>query len=95
MSLSRDHKQVNAIYFADGAQPLLIWMTPKEREFMRIKIEACLALVGPLPHESSTFASHGFMLSGVWINPKMITRVMVFDDKKVNDLQPPVEFSIE
>jgi hypothetical protein len=62
---------------------------------LRIKIEACLSLIGPLAQDSSTFASHGFMLSGVWINPKQITRVMVFEDKAVNELQPPVEFSIE
>ena len=95
MALNREHKQVSAIYFADGAHPLLIRMTPKEREFLRIKIEACLSLVGPLPQDSSTFASHGFMLSGVWINPKQITRVMVFEDKGLNETMPPVEFSIE
>lgn len=95
MAPPRDHKQINAIYFADGAPPLLIWMTPKEKSFLRIKIEACLELTGKIPLESSTFASHGFMLSGVWINPKLISRIMVLDDKKLHESLQPVEFAIE
>jgi hypothetical protein len=95
VNLVRDHKQINAIYFADGAPPLLIWMTAKEKEFLRIKIEACLELTGKIPHDSSTFASHGFMLCGVWINPKMITRVTVIDDKKAQESMQPLEFTIE
>jgi hypothetical protein len=95
MAVSREHKQINAIYFADGAPPLLIWMSPREKDFLRIKIEACLELTGKLPQDSSTFASHGFMLSGVWINPKLITRVMIIDDKKLHESLQPVEFAIE
>jgi hypothetical protein len=70
-------------------------MTPKEKSFLRIKIEACLELVGKIPLESSTFASHGFMLSGVWINPKQITRIAVIDEKSLRDLPAPIEFQIE
>ena len=92
---TKEHKQINAIYFADGSPPLLIWMTPKEKQFLRIKIEACLELIGKIPLESSTFASHGFMLSGVWINPKLISRIMVLDDKKLHESLQPVEFAIE
>ena len=95
MPASRDTKQINAIYFADGAPPLLIWMTAKEKEFLRIKIEACLELTGKVPTDSSTFASHAFMLSGVWINPKLITRVTVLDDKKLHESLQPLEFTIE
>jgi hypothetical protein len=95
MVASRDTKQINAIYFADGAPPLLIWMTSKEKEFLRIKIEACLELLGKVPMDSSTFASHAFMISGVWINPKMITRICMFDDKKSHESLQPLEFSIE
>jgi hypothetical protein len=93
--VTKEHKQINAIYFADGSPPLLIWMTPKEKQFLRIKIEACLELVGKIPIESSTFASHGFMLSSVWINPKQITRIMVVDDKKLHESLQPIEFQIE
>ncbi len=88
-------KQVNALYFSDGAPPLLIWMTPKEKSFLRIKIEACLELVGKIPAESTTFASHGFMLSGVWINPKQISRIVVLDERKLSDVSAPVEFILE
>ena len=35
------------------------------------------------------------MLSGVWINPKLISRIMVMDDKKLHESLQPVEFTIE
>ncbi len=89
-----DNKQVNAIWFSDGAPPLLVWMTPQEKSFLRIKIEACLELVGKIPIDSTTFASHGFSLCGVWINPKHITRITVVDRTQAVD-QAPYEFNIE
>jgi hypothetical protein len=90
-----DNKQVNAIYFSDGGPPLLVWMTAQEKSFLRIKIEACLELVGKTPADSSTFASHGFTLCGLWINPKHITRIAVIDQKQSLSPLDPVEFVIE
>ncbi|MBA2482585.1 MAG: hypothetical protein H0V44_18130 [Planctomycetes bacterium] len=90
-----DSKQVNAIHFSDGAPPLLVWMTTKEKSFLRIKIEACLELMGKIPMDSTTFASHGFTLCGVWINPKHITRITVIDPKRALEPMEPVEFSVE